>query len=151
MKTENAKIDLLRSVPGLAHLAPRDLVRLASLFDDVRVKAGTVVAREGQLSQELVLIIDGRAALSRRGNHAGALGPGEFVGEAALFDRAAHTMTATAETPMRVLLAGRESLGTLRTHPDVLRHIAANLTERLRYMEDRSVDATPGSTTLAGV
>jgi hypothetical protein len=36
---------------------------------------------------------------------------------------------------MRVLLAGRESFGSLRSDPDVLRQIALNLAGRLRSYE----------------
>ena len=135
MKTGRSKIDLLRSVPGLTDLGRRDLARLAPLFDDVRVDAGKVLVREGQSTQELVLIVEGSAALTRGGKRAGALGPGEFLGETSILDRTAHTATATAQTPMRVLLAGRESFGALRSDPDVLRQIALNLAGRLRTYE----------------
>jgi CRP-like cAMP-binding protein len=52
-----------------------------------------------------------------------------------ILDRAAHTATATARTPMRILLAGRENFATLRSEPDVLRQIAMNLASRLRFYE----------------
>jgi CRP-like cAMP-binding protein len=135
VKTASSKIDLLRSVPGLTDLGRRDLARLAPLFDDVRVDAGKVLVREGQSTQELVLIVEGSAALTRGGEPRGALGPVEFLGETSILDRADHTATATAQTPMRVLLAGRESFGSLRSDPDVLRQIALNLAGRLRSYE----------------
>ena len=47
--------------------------------------------------------------LSRYGKPIDALGPGQFLGEMSILDRAAHTATATARTPMRILLAGREN------------------------------------------
>ncbi len=143
MKTGSSKIDLLRSVPGLTDLGRRDLARLAPLFDDVRIDAGKVLVREGQSTHELVLIVEGSAALTRGGKPTGALGPGEFLGETSILDRAAHTATATAQTPMRILLAGRESFGSLRSDPDVLRQIALNLAGRLRtYEAPRSTAGT---------
>lgn len=143
MKTASSKIDLLRSVPGLTDLGRRDLARLAPLFDDVRVDAGKVLVREGQSTHELMLIVEGSAALTRAGEPSGALGPGEFLGETSILDHAEHTATATAQTPMRVLLAGRESFGSLRSDPDVLRRIALNLAGRLRsYEAPRSTAGT---------
>jgi CRP/FNR family transcriptional regulator, cyclic AMP receptor protein len=136
MKTARSKIALLRSVPGLTTLGVRDLARLAPLFDDVRIDAGEVLVREGQPTHELVLIVEGSAELSRGGNPVGAVGPGEFLGETSILDRAAHPATATASIPMRILVAGRESFGTLRSDPDVLRQIAVNLAGRLRVYED---------------
>jgi CRP-like cAMP-binding protein len=135
MRSGSSKISLLRTVPGLTDLGDRDLARLAPLFDDVQIDAGKVLAREGQSSQELVLIVDGWAALSRQGKPIDALGPGQFLGEMSILDRAAHTATATARTPMRILLAGRENFATLRSEPDVLRQIAMNLASRLRFYE----------------
>jgi len=135
MKNGRSKIDLLRPVPGLTDLGDRDLARLVPLFDDVRVDAGQVLAREGQSSHELVIIVEGRAALSRRGKPIDSLGPGQLLGEMSILDRAAHTATATAQTPMRLLLAGREHFATLRSDPDVLRQIAINLAGRLRSYE----------------
>jgi CRP-like cAMP-binding protein len=134
-KAASSKIALLRSVPGLAHLPDRELGRLALLFDDIRIDAGRVLAREGQASQELVLIVEGWAALSRHGQSVDALGPGQFVGETSILDHGAHADTVTARTPMRVLLAGRESFGALRNHPEVLRQIATNLAGRLRLCD----------------
>jgi CRP-like cAMP-binding protein len=135
MKTNGPKITMLRSVPELAELPRRDLSRLACLFDEARVDAGQVLAREGQSCHELSLIVEGQAALSRRGQPLGVVGPGEFLGEMAILDRGPHAATVTAQTPMRVLVSGRDSWGTLRTHPDVLRHIATNLAGRLRWLQ----------------
>ena len=136
MKTARSKIELLRSVPGLTTLGQRELARLAPLFDDVRIDAWKVLTREGQSTHELVLIVEGSAELSRGGSSVGAVGPGEFLGETSILDHAAHRATATASTPMRILLAGRESFGTLRSDPDVLRQIALHLAGRLRVYED---------------
>ncbi|HSO94906.1 MAG TPA: cyclic nucleotide-binding domain-containing protein [Acidimicrobiia bacterium] len=141
MRTARSKIELLRSVPGLTTLGERDLARLAPLFDDIRIDVGKVLVREGQSSHELVLIVEGSAELTRGGNTVGAVGPGDFLGETAVLDRAAHTATATAATPMRILLAGRESFGKLRSEPDVLRQIALHLAGRLRVYEDARTPA----------
>lgn len=136
MNSPRTKIDLLRAIPGLDALSDRDLTRLAPMFDDVRVDAGRVLAREGQPSNELMLIVEGRAGLSRRGKPIDGLGPGQLLGEMSILDRAVHTATATAQTPMHLLLAGRQQFGALRDDPDVLRQVAMNLAGRLRAYEE---------------
>ncbi len=144
MKVTNAKTTLLRSFPGYAELGDRELTRLASLFDEIRVDAGTVLARQGQPSHELCLIADGEAVLSVRGEPIAVLGPGDVLGEPAILKPGPHRATATARTPMRILVAGRRSRDTLRSQPVVLRQIATNLADRLRpstYAGSSTADA----------
>src|SRR5258708_21371941 len=57
VKTTDLKIDLLRSVPGFADLSERELARYAPLFDEVKVAAGMVLTREGEVGRELVVIV----------------------------------------------------------------------------------------------
>lgn len=131
-KALDGKAASLQSVLGLTGLRARDLELLASLFDELHLDAGEALLREGQPATELFLIVDGEAAVSL-GDHALAtLGPGEFVGEMTLFDRAPCSATVTALTPMRTLVAGAQSFGALLDHPAVLRRLAATLARRLR-------------------
>ena len=50
----------------------------------------------------------------------------------ALFGRAPTSASVSALTPMRVLVAGPESFGTLLTHPAMVRRLATSLASRLR-------------------
>jgi CRP-like cAMP-binding protein len=147
------KVALLRSVPGLGGIRGRDLASLASLFDEVRFDAGELVVREGEPGRELFILVEGKAAVSV-GDHALALlGPGEFVGEMTLLERAPRSATVRALTPVRALVAGTSAFGALLAHPDVIRGMAAALARRLRASQgspwcwpgDRSRDAVaPG-------
>ncbi len=136
MKTTDLKIDLLRSVPGFADLSDRELARYAPLFDEVKVDAGMVLTREGQVGRELVLIVEGQASLERRGAASEVLGPGAFVGETAILGEVPHWSSVVTRTPMRLLVAGRESFRALGSDPDLLRRVAANLATRLRTAPD---------------
>lgn len=135
MKTTDPKIGLLRTVPGFAGLPDRDLARLAACFDEARVGAGMVLAREGRLGHELVLIVEGQATITRAGATEGELGPGALVGETAVLGPIPHRSRVVARTPMRVLVAGPESLRTLGGDPALLRRAATSLAERLRAAE----------------
>lgn len=132
MKTTDPKVALLRSVPGFADLSDRDLARFAPLFDEVRVDAGMVLTREGQVGHELLLILEGQATLRRRGEARDVLGPGAFVGETAILGDVPHWSSVVSQTPMRVLVAGPESFRALGNDPDLLRRVATNLAARLR-------------------
>jgi CRP/FNR family cyclic AMP-dependent transcriptional regulator len=135
MKTTDPKIGLLRLVPGFADLSERELARFAPLFDEARLDAGMVLAREGRVGHELLLIVDGQATLRQRGEVRDVLGPGAIVGETAILGEVPHWSSVVSQTPMRVLVAGRESFRALGHDPDLLRRVAATLAARLRDEE----------------
>ena len=130
------KVAYLRTVRGLAAARRRELTVLSSLFDEVQVDPGEVLIREGSPGQELILIVDGKAAVSLRNEPLATVGPGEFVGEMALLERAPHSATVTTLTPVRALVAGSRSFATLLNDPLVLRDLAATLAGRLRAAQD---------------
>jgi CRP-like cAMP-binding protein len=121
----------LRVIPGWSALSDRDLSWLGARFDDVEVDAGTVLARQGVVAHELVVIVSGRAVVSVDDAPRGVVGPGRLVGELALLENGPHRATVTTETPTRVLVAGPESLGAVLDHPHVLRQVAATLADDL--------------------
>jgi len=126
------KVALLQGIPGLSGLPPAELTSLASLFDEACLDAGAVLAHEGEPGRELFLIVEGEAVVSLRGDALATVGAGEFVGEMTLFERVPRSATVTALTPVRVLVAGAGSFGTLLAHPVVLRRLATTLAQRLR-------------------
>ena len=132
MSTTDPKISLLRTVPAFARLPDPDLARLASCFDEAQVGAGIVLAREGGIGRELVLIVEGQATVTRAGATEGELGPGALVGESAVLGPIPHWSRVVARTPMRVLVAGPESFRTLGNDPSLLRQVATTLAARLR-------------------
>lgn len=126
------KAAALRTLPGFAALADRDLARLAVVFDEVRVAPGTVLARAGQASHELILLVEGAATATNEQTGARTtLGRGHCVGDVAMLGHGAATATVVAETEARVLVAGPRTARTALAHPTVLRHVAAGLADQL--------------------
>src|SRR5687767_4423214 len=93
------KAQLLRSTLGFSGASDRELLQLSSLFDEVELDAGDVLIREGDPGRELFLIVDGEVAVSLESHALATAGPGEFVGEMTLFERAPRSATVTALTP----------------------------------------------------
>jgi voltage-gated potassium channel len=124
------KLTLLSNVPLLAGLGTKDLREIGRLADEVDVRAGKVLAKEGASAEEFFVILDGTVSISRAGRHLRDLGPGDFFGELALLGRVPRTATATASTPARLLVvAHREFASLLANHPTIqgkiLRAVAA--------------------------
>ena len=126
------KVAALRSFPDFAALADRDLARLAAVFDEVLVAPGTVLARAGQVTHELILVVDGAAtATNERTGATAQLGRGQCVGDVAMLGHGAAPVTVVTDTEARVLVAGPRTARTALAHPTVLRHVATNLADQL--------------------
>jgi CRP-like cAMP-binding protein len=107
------KLELLARVPLFSNLSRSDLEECARLTDEIDVPAGKVLMRQGDAGREFFLIVDGTVAIDRDGRRLTSLGPGAFLGEIALVDGGPRTATATAETPVRVLVLGQREFRTL--------------------------------------
>ncbi len=116
----NEKLTVLSKVPLFAGLGAKELGEVGRLADEVDVRAGKVLAKEGASAEEFFIILEGTVNISRDGRHLRDLGPGDFFGELALLGRIPRTATATASTPARLLVvAHREFASLLGNHPTI--------------------------------
>ena len=97
MKVEE-RVGLLRSVPELVGL--RDAARH---FDEVRVAAGEVVAEEGALCHQYLVVAEGALQTLWRGRTC-ELGPGDSFGFSAMRRRGVNPAGVVALTEARVLV-----------------------------------------------
>jgi CRP/FNR family transcriptional regulator, cyclic AMP receptor protein len=135
-RSKDAKLELLGKVPLLAGCSKRDLRRIASLADEVDVKEGTVLTRQGDSGDECFVIVDGKAKATMRGRGSSSMGPGSVFGEISLLDGGPRSATVTAETDMRLLvLTSRGFRSLLRDVPTVAPQVMRALAARLRSAE----------------
>jgi len=97
MKAEE-RVRLLRAVPELAGL--RDAARH---FDEVRVAAGEMLAEEGGLCHQYLVVAEGTLRTQQRGQ-TGELGPGDSFGFSAMQSRDVNPAGVVALTEARVLV-----------------------------------------------
>jgi hypothetical protein len=129
-RASTRKAAALRSLAGFSALHDRDLARLATLFDEVRVAPATVLARAGQTTHELIVIVDGAATATDEHGAARHLGPGRCVGDLAVLGHG-DAVTVVTDTDAQLLVAGPRTIRAALDHPTVLRHVAVNLAEQL--------------------
>lgn len=130
--TQDVKVEALRRVPLFEGLSKKHLRALAHVTEDVAVKAGTVLCREGRLGREFFVVVDGEVEVTKGGESLATRGSGEFFGEIALLTTTTRTATVTAKTPLRCFILTRGDFRiVLDENPGVERKVMQALAERL--------------------
>ena len=134
------KLELLRSVPIFGRCDRKHLQRLGMLTEEIDVPAGKVLIRQGELGDDLMILVKGLVVVERNGERVNKLGPGEFFGEIALIERGPRTATVTTETPCRLLLLNHRSFhAVMEEFPEVAAQVMLTLAHRLRSLEPSAI------------
>lgn len=128
----NAKVDLIRSAPLFSQLSRAEVNEVAKIADEIDVKAGKVLTREGDRGNEFFVILDGAAEVHRGGKKIRMLGPGDFFGEIALVSRSPRTATVTTTVPTDLLVITGTNFRALLDHsPRIQLRVLEALADRL--------------------
>lgn len=130
--SQNVKVEALRRAPLFEGLSKKELGRVASATDDLKVESGTVLCREGRLGREFFVIVDGEADVTKGGRRLATRSGGEFVGEIALLSTRKRTATVTATTPLRCFVLTQSAFQrVLEENPSVQIKVMKALAERI--------------------
>ena len=139
-KQTDPKLTLIASVPLFTGFNRREIEAVGRLMDEVDVKDGRVLMREGAAGRAFFIVISGTVRVERNGRKINELGPGDFMGEIALIDRGPRTATVIAAEPCRLLVLDIGGFRTLVSkYPSVQGKIMKALAERLREAQPRAV------------
>jgi CRP-like cAMP-binding protein len=128
----NAKVELLKRVPLFSGCTKAELRELALVSDEVDLREGRTLVREGQPGREFFVLVDGTVRVSRKGRKIGELGPGDWFGEIALLTHTPRSATVTATSPVRVLvLTDRAFRRVVEWMPSIALKVLATLGQRL--------------------
>ena len=150
--SDGATVDFLATVPLLEGRDEGDLVELARMLRRRSMQKGDLLWRQGDDGRELAFIVDGALSASLlvpggREVEVARAGPGDVVGEIAVLDGGAHTMSVRVAESATVLVLGRVDFVALLAprssaafrlrrrlasqltarHRDQLRHLALSL------------------------
>jgi CRP-like cAMP-binding protein len=98
------RVRTLKTFPLFAACSLRDLSRIDSLTNDLRVKAGHVLTLSGQPGYEFFIVMNGTATVWCQGLELDRLGPGSFFGELALLSGQNRVATVVADADMDLLV-----------------------------------------------
>jgi CRP-like cAMP-binding protein len=122
----------VQSIPLFAGLSKDDQKVVAQYADEVDVEPGTVLAQEGRLAYEFFAIKAGTAEVKLGGQHAAALGPGDFFGEIGLLGGDRRVASVIASTPMSlVVLTGSQLRAIDSRMPGVAERIRSAMAQRI--------------------
>ena len=128
----NAKVDLLKSVPLFAGCTKSELKQLASSTDEVDLREGYLLMREGRPGREFFVLIDGDVRVTVKDKKVADLSGGDWFGEIALLTKVPRTATITAISDVRALvLTDRSFRRVVETMPSIALKVLASVGDRL--------------------
>ncbi|MFL0800184.1 MAG: cyclic nucleotide-binding domain-containing protein [Agarilytica sp.] len=137
---------MLNNVSLFANLPQKSLYELEQLSVLRRYPKNTILFIEGDESTHLYVIKEGKVSVSVAGedgrevvlNH---MSEGEYFGELALLDGKPRSATVRTITQCEVIAVSRNSFqDLLRTNPDFVIQVTAELTSRVRKLTDSVKD-----------
>jgi CRP/FNR family transcriptional regulator, cyclic AMP receptor protein len=121
----------LKTIPLFADVPDDELAKIATFAQEVTVEEGRELVREGDFSYEFMAIQEGKAEVTRHGEHVADLGPGDFFGEVGLLEKTLRNATVTAKTPVRIVtLTGWDLKRIERSVPEAIEQVRATIEER---------------------
>jgi len=127
------KILMLKGTPLFAGVAAEDLSSIARLAEERSFAAGERIVTEGELGDELYIIMSGSVAITRGGEPVSTLMPGEAFGEISVLDAGPRTATAAALVETEVLaITSEEFYEILYEQTEIAEGVIRMLVKRLR-------------------
>jgi CRP/FNR family transcriptional regulator, cyclic AMP receptor protein len=131
---KNAKVELLKRAPLFAECSKSELAALATTADELDLREGAVLTREGASGREFFVLIEGTVRVTRKGRKIAELGAGDWLGEIALLTESPRTATATATTPVRILVVtDRAFRQVVEKMPSIALKVLASVGQRLGH------------------
>lgn len=127
------------SVSLFADLSKRQIINVSHLCFEAVFEPGDTIVKEGDTSTGHMLIItSGTGAVTIGDKEMGTVGPGDVVGEMALFDGLPRSASVTANEEVRAVVLYRSAFtNMLEEHPVIALKLLATLSKRLREKDAR--------------
>jgi CRP/FNR family cyclic AMP-dependent transcriptional regulator len=116
-------------------MAPmKDILKHSAKLPEVQFSAGTVVIHEGSKACGIWILISGALRVRKGDELVNAINrPGAMVGEISLLLGKTYSATVEAAVPS-VMRYAEDGQAFLASDPDIIRHVAVGLAERLDFV-----------------
>ncbi len=126
------KVDMLARVPLFSGCSKKELRTIATLADEVDLRRGKVLMRQGAPGREFFVLLEGTVEIVRDGKRIDTLRDGDFFGELALISNIPRTATVTATSPIRALVVfGRDFRRLLEEDAAIAMKVLGAMAERM--------------------
>lgn len=133
MLHRDAKAEWIKGAPLFANLSKRDLSQVAHLADEIDLREGKEITRQGAPAREFFVLLEGEADVRKNGRRINQLGPGDFFGEIALVSDSPRTATVTATSEVHALvITDRDFRRLLKEQPGIQSKVLAAVAARLQ-------------------
>jgi CRP/FNR family transcriptional regulator, cyclic AMP receptor protein len=128
----DAKVKVISGVPLFSGLSKRELAQVASIADEIDLRSGRTLIREGERGREFFILLDGSAEVTRKGKVLATRGAGDFFGEVALMCDVPRVATVTTTSRTRALVVtDREFRALVKRTPAIALKVLEAVGERL--------------------
>jgi CRP-like cAMP-binding protein len=133
MSSMAVDVSRIHDVPLFDGMSDEQLTSIASCFEERQVALGHEMTSEAGGGYFFFVIESGEARVTHDGKVVATFGPGDFFGEAAIFETLRRTATVTATSPVTVLaMFGADFAGLSGKIPELKKRIDAAIAQRLR-------------------
>jgi len=131
MLRRDHKAELLARVPLFSACSKGDLHKIAAIADELDLRRGKVLTRQGGVGREFFVILEGSVDVVRDDERISTLGVGDFFGEMGLVSQKPRTATVTTTTPVRALIVTETNFRRLlRENPTISMKVLEAVAER---------------------
>jgi CRP/FNR family transcriptional regulator, cyclic AMP receptor protein len=129
---KDAKVKVIREIPLFKHCSGRQLGEIAAIADELDLREGTTLTREGKPGREFFVIVDGKADVLMDDKPVKSVKTGDFFGEIALITGGPRTATVKASSPLHVLvITARDFQRLIERSPQIANKVLLSMAERL--------------------
>ncbi len=133
MRNRDSVADALGRTARYGNLARRERQAISQASTLLRVPAGAVLAREGTLHRQFVIVLAGAATIRTGERVTSALLAGDHFGAVGMYEDGPNKHSVVAETPMTLAVVGPvEFGGLLERSPSIAKAVIDGLASKVR-------------------
>lgn len=125
------RADIFANVPLFSGCSKSDLHKIAAIADEIDIRDGKVLTRQGVPGREFFVLLDGTVDVVRDDRTVNTLAGGDFFGEMGLVSRKPRTATITTTSAVRALVITETNFRRLlRENPSISMKVLEAVAER---------------------
>ncbi len=138
MLTTVEKVIFLKDIDIFEFTSTEDLAHIAAITDEVEFQAGETIFEEGEISDAMYMVIEGKVRLTRGDQEVMVAQKKDVFGTWALFDDEPRVATATTLENSRLLHIDKEDfIDLLADHVAITQSVLKTMVKRLRNLMTR--------------